>query len=590
MYYYYFTSYLRGKLNLTFLLYATLFIVCLTGCCNTNSINATLTRADTLLERDSDSALTLLSSLNPNEIILPSLKAKRSLLYSMAIDKNYIDLKNDSVINYAVKYYKRKGNNLQKAKAYYYQGRIYHNAANTEEAIRSLIEAENHALKTSDHYLCGLIYNTLGNMHYSQECFTEAISMYYLSGKYFEKAGALHQKANAFSYVGKTYDLLNDSCSARHYYEMSKNIYIKLNSRKDVLRMNSGIALLMKDNSKEAANLLTEGYKTYNGNKILVNDYPIWATIHLKSGNLKEARQFALHALEQELSTLRKKAGLYVFLRDIEEKQGNYRQAYEYNKLYNAYNARASKEESAHSIQKIKDKYENEKLHLAHINLQKESRYTLSIYTLLIILVSGSSIFLIQRQRHKRKQMQENLERELSDSKVYVETIKENLAMLEDKYNLLEAESSKYNHLGGISLKAFENRLDQMKNILDVAYTTESNPKHFYKKFLEYINAGSRAEDAFGDLQYIVNAKYNGIIDHIKESSPTLSKADINFFSMLCFGFTPNAIRLIYGHTNLDSVFTKRKKLRNKLGIPASMQIETYIKKLKRESEEKNAL
>lgn len=590
MYYHYFTSYLRGKLNLSFLLYATLFIVCLTGCCNNNSIKATLTRADTLLERDSDSALTLLSNLDPNEIILPFLKAKHSLLHSIAIDKNYIDLKSDSVISYAVKYYKRKGNNLQKAKAYYYQGRIHHNAANTEDAIRCLMEAEAHALKTTDHYLCGLIYNTLGNMHYSQECFTEAISMYYLSGKYFEKAGALHLKANAFSYIGKTYDLLNDSCAARHYYEMSKNIYIKLNNRNGVLRMNSGIALLMKDNSKEAANLLTEGYKTYNGNKIPVNDYPIWATIHLKSGNLQEARHFALHALEQELPSLRKKAGLYIFLRDIEEKQGNYKRAYEYNKLYNAYNARASKEESAHGIQKIKDKYEKEKLHLAHINLQRESRYIFTIYTLLIILVLVFSIFLIQRQRQKRREIQEKLERELSDSKVYLETIKENLDMLEDKYNLLEAESNKYDHLGDISLRAFENRLHQMKNILDVAYTSESNPKHFYRKFLEYINAGSRTEDAFGDLQYIVNAKYNGLIDHIKKSSPTLSKADINFFSMLCFGFSPNAIRLIYGHTNLDSVFTKRKKLRDKLGIPASMQIETYIKKLKKELEEKATL
>lgn len=590
MYYHYFTNYLRGKLNLPSLLYATVLIVTMTGCCNNNSINATLTRADTLLERDSDSAFILLSSLKSKEIILPALKAKHSLLYSIAIDKNYIDLKSDSVINYAVKYYKRKGNNLQKAQAYYYQGRIHHNAGNPEEAIKCLIEAETYALKTSDHYLCGLIYNTLGNMHYSQECFTEAISMYYLSGKYFEKAGALHKKANAFSYVGKTYDLLNDSCSARHYYEMSKAIYIKQQNRSGVLRMNSGIALLMKNNSGEAASLLTEGYKTHNGNKIPVNDYPIWATIHLKAGNLKEARQFALHALNQELSTLRKKAGLYIFLRDIEEKLGNYKQAYEYNKLYNAYNARASKEESAHGIQKIKEKYENEKLHIAHINLQKESRYTLIIYTLLILLLSASSFFLIQRQRSKRKHMQENLERELSDSKVYLETIKENLAMLEDKYNLLEAESKKYNHPGGIFLKAFENRLDQMKNVLDVAYTSESNPKHFYKKFLEYTNAGARAEDAFGDLQYIVNAKYDGIIDHIRKSFPTLSKADINFFSMLCFGFTPNAIRLIYGHTNLDSVFTKRKKLRDKLNVPASMQIETYIKKLKKELEGKKAL
>lgn len=584
---YLFKNHPRG-ISPVIIFYIVIILLPLTGCRNNLSILSELSRADTLLNTSPDSALRILRNIDPNEIQNPAVRARHSLLHSIALDKTYTDLTCDSIIRCALLYYNRKGNILQKANANFYMGRICCNASDKENAVKYLTEAESYAVKTKDYYLCGLIYNTLGNLYYYQEDLPEAISMYEKSGLFFEKAGDLRKKANAFSYIGKIYRMQSDFNRAVCFYKKAKNIYIILNDGNSVLAMNRSIAESILHKGQEAVDILKEGYAVYNRHKILERDYPLWARIYLNQNNLREARNFALAAMNYTYVTKRVKAGLYVILSEISVKSGNFRDAYAYSDLYSEQISLAYQQEREKLIQEIKKKYDKEKLQLSYINLRKEHTYQTIIYTLIMILGLVLGFFMFIRQAGKRRRMQEEFERALNESEVYLETMKENFSMLIRKYKTMKAESDKQDGRAGKFFSAFEQRLVQMKNILDIAYTTESNPKHFYKKFLEYINAGTKAEDAFGDLQYVVNEKYSGIIDHVKEAYPLLSKTDLDFFSMLCFDFTPNAIRLIYGHTNLDSVFTKRKKLRDKLNVPASMQIETFIKKLKIELARKN--
>lgn len=585
---YLFNKHPRGTSPVIILFYIVIALLSLTGCRNNVSILSELSRADTLLNTRPDSALKILRNINPHEIHNPAIRARHSLLHSIALDKTYTDLTSDSIIRHALLYYNRKGNILQKAKANFYMGRICCNASDKENAVKYLTEAESYAVKTKDYYLCGLIYNTLGNLYYYQEDLLEAIRMYEKSGLFFGKAGDLRKKANAFSYIGKIYRMQNDCNRAVCFYKKAKNIYVILKNGNSVLAMNRSIAESILNKGQEAVDILMEGYAVYNRNEILERDYPLWARIYLNQNNLQEARKFALAAMNYTYVTKRVKAGLYVILAEISVKSGNFRDAYTYSDLYSEQLSLAYQQEKEKLIQEIKKKYDKEKLQLSYINLRKEHTYQTIIYTLIMTLGLVLGFFLLVRQAGKRKRMQEEFERALNESEVYLETMKENFSMLIRKYKTMKAESDKQDERAGKFFSAFEQRLVLMKNILDIAYTTESNPKHFYKKFLEYINAGTKAEDAFGDLQYVVNEKYSGIIDYVKEAYPLLSKADLDFFSMLCFDFTPNAIRLIYGHTNLDSVFTKRKKLRDKLNVPASMQIETFIKKLKIELARKN--
>ena len=99
--------------------------LCLVTSCHYS--NKALDSAYGLMQERPDSALVILQQWQRNNPH-PSKgnEARHALLLSMALDKNYIDLQSDSIIDKAVRYYApRKGR--ERMLAYYYQGRILQN-------------------------------------------------------------------------------------------------------------------------------------------------------------------------------------------------------------------------------------------------------------------------------------------------------------------------------------------------------------------------------------------------------------------------------------------------------------------------------
>lgn len=563
----------------------------LTGCNEDPTVKAAIAYVDSALATHPDSALAVIRSINPAQIRGARLKAEYSLAHSVALDKNYIDLKTDSIIRPAIKYYDRKGTYEKKAQAFYYLGRIYCNNKDPENAIQTLSEAESCALKARNPNLSGLIYNTLGNLYYSQESFIDAIAMFRKSSEYFGKAGELRKKANALSFLGKTMRLVKEFDSSTVYYQQAKNIYVHLNDGPKVLLMNSGLAekLFSTKQYHEAITLLNSGYEQYNKNEIPIRDYPLWANIYMEQGNLEKSREFALTALEHKYTTGRIKSGLYVLLYQSYLKSQNYKDAYSYLTLYTKQAIADSQKDKENLIQEIQERYAKEKLRLSYHALQQKHLYQTIITVLLFLMAFTTGYVLFSRQRNNRRRMQERYERELEEAHNYLESAKENYAQLNSQYLAIKEASSENDEKTLRFLHAFENRLSQMKNITNLAYTSESTPVHFYNKFKEYMSLGSKEENAFADLQYVVNEKYFGIIDHLKKHYPNLAKSDLDFCSMICFGFTANSIRLIYGHTNLESIFQRRSRLRERLNIPNNVQLDTFIRNLQEELQKKKA-
>ena len=80
------------------------------------------------------------------------------MLYSQALDKNYIDKTNDSLINIAVDYYRQTDEVRSKFLSYYYKGRIHWNAEENPEAMLAFMEAEQLVDALGDEYYAGLLY------------------------------------------------------------------------------------------------------------------------------------------------------------------------------------------------------------------------------------------------------------------------------------------------------------------------------------------------------------------------------------------------------------------------------------------------
>ena len=117
------------------------------------------------ISEDPERALSVLDSMSSSgELRGREAKARFALLYSMALDKNYIDSIDDSLINIAVDWYKRHGTADEKLKAYYYQGRIYQNAGDKESAMESFVKAEAYVEDAEDDIAAGLLYDAMSNI------------------------------------------------------------------------------------------------------------------------------------------------------------------------------------------------------------------------------------------------------------------------------------------------------------------------------------------------------------------------------------------------------------------------------------------
>ena len=108
-----------------------------------------------------DSCLLVLRGIDTTTLSRPSDKAKYALLHAMALDKNYIDTTDLSVIAPAVRYYTPwyHFNRADKFYTWYYKGRIEENGRDYEAALHSLLEAERVMGGTVDLYRSRLYFS-----------------------------------------------------------------------------------------------------------------------------------------------------------------------------------------------------------------------------------------------------------------------------------------------------------------------------------------------------------------------------------------------------------------------------------------------
>ena len=117
-----------------------LLLACFIVSCSNNKQQETLNRAETLMEAHPDSALALLNGIEKSELGSKEEQARYALLMSMALDKNYIDTTTFDVLQPAIDYYLDNGNAIDKLRTYYYQGRIFQNQGDRDNALNSFIK------------------------------------------------------------------------------------------------------------------------------------------------------------------------------------------------------------------------------------------------------------------------------------------------------------------------------------------------------------------------------------------------------------------------------------------------------------------
>lgn len=226
-------------------LYTALLALLLFPSCRRQSgdIDSFLHNAESLMNEHPEDALSIIRHIDRRKIYSSASEARYALLYSQALDKNYVDVTSDSLTAVAVNYYDRHGTKHERAMAHYYQGRVFSNAGNFDAAIRSYSLAEDAASGTDDYYLLGLINNAVGNLHFEQYDLDEALQRDQQAASFFHRAQSPYNEALAYIGVGTVYSLKGDNEQMEIVYNKAIEIYKELNATDKILPLYEDIIM-----------------------------------------------------------------------------------------------------------------------------------------------------------------------------------------------------------------------------------------------------------------------------------------------------------------------------------------------------------
>ena len=133
-------------------------VVLLLSACAESEVEKQLWDVESYIMERPDSALAVLESMDPSLLKTEEDKAHHALLHAMALDKNFIDVADDSLAHIAVDYYSEHGPEKYHARSLYYLGLAYYYQEEYNKAIVEFTKAEKVAESVDSLYL-GFIKN-----------------------------------------------------------------------------------------------------------------------------------------------------------------------------------------------------------------------------------------------------------------------------------------------------------------------------------------------------------------------------------------------------------------------------------------------
>lgn len=198
--------------------------------CSDASRERTLVSAEAMMEQHPDSALTLLSSLDGSRLS-GELRARHALLTSQALDKNYIDITDDSIINIALDYYSANPQHERRlSQAFYYKGVIDFNGGDNHMAIYHFAIADTLAARLGDTPLRAKANATIGLAMRRLTYLEEDLKYSEKALRFFELSGDSLRAANQRLNVATAYYQLNHTDIALKMLnqpDCASNIFIK---------------------------------------------------------------------------------------------------------------------------------------------------------------------------------------------------------------------------------------------------------------------------------------------------------------------------------------------------------------------------
>ena len=268
--------------------------------CENRQTKVLLQDVESYIQERPDSALRVLRSVDSLTLNTKSLRARYSLLFAMALDKNYIDTTALSILEPTVAYYEKSGSSQYRMLSYYYLGRIYSNRKDYSNAVIFYSQALRESSE-DDYYHKGLTYEALANAYNASFNNVEELRNAILAYDCFEKIGdknlALSRYKIAQAYHNNEQFDLADSLYSSVYSEADSTSKLAFHAIRDQVSND-----LQRDEPDVERDIKLLEYVAEHGGDLTLSSYYEYAYLLLLAGNRSAAENILSQLSESEES------------------------------------------------------------------------------------------------------------------------------------------------------------------------------------------------------------------------------------------------------------------------------------------------
>ena len=359
-----------------------------------------LTDVDSYIESRPDSALAVLEGIDKAELTSKELEAKYALLMSMALDKNYIDRTDFEVLQPAIDYYENHGTATDKLRTFYYEGRIYYNRGEYEEAMECLVKSIELGAKSDDLKTKARNYTVQGTLYYSYYNLDKIIETSLAAAECYDALKDYDNYVTILCRLSEGYSLKGDNDKAIEYLNKCHNLLDKISDTGKAYYYGSYLAHDHDDESEdEILGILNEYLKITPEGQI---DWLTVANVYLEIGKVSEARE----AILRYPTNVDKNNRYYAILTSINKQEGLYKEALEsyekFNKITDSIDFVLLKQDT----QFIEERHQLELKALQ----EKEAKIRIALICIIALLIALIAIYLIRKQLKIRTAEKRQLE------------------------------------------------------------------------------------------------------------------------------------------------------------------------------------
>ncbi len=552
-----------------------MLFISIMACSNSKRIEAIdniLNQAEHLMENHPDSSLLILNEID-NEVLKDRhIKARYALLKSMALDKNYIDATTFDVLQPAIDYYLKNGNADEKLRTYYYQGVIYNNSHDYDNAMHACLNAFAVKGNVCDSLTLARLLAAQATLFYSQYRIADFLSNNLKAGKIFGSKGKTQQQLRCYLKALNGATILNDKSLADSVKTICDNI-IQEDPRLKKISLRAYLVYTVKfGNIAEIKNMINVVEENDIFGDVMMNLAQAYAIIGEPNKGLLYLNEAGI-SQDNILDSLT----YWSIKSDILEKMNDDKGALDafknYSRVLEIYHDRLFSNDLLFS----EKKHEMEIESLGQIHKRDNLiKWILAGTAILLVLI----VFFYYRYRMSRaarliaEQNSEKLKLEAEKLQLESDNLHLELENLEDERERLSSLLQQKDTLSDEMLGVIRERLDMLNGLLAKEITNEES---YAKPFRKHIELLKKDHKKFQDsTRKYFQAAYPKFMAYLIAHG--LTEKEINYVCLYALGLRGKEVGNYLDtavHYNISSV------IRHKLGLDSNgSNLGPYIRQL----------